>query len=50
MPSEIATVPSWKRPLDARAKVGWPCGLRRPFHSAQPERTMIPAVNPPRKR
>ena len=41
-PSDIAARPSWKSPLEASANVGCPWGLRRPCHSAQPERTMQP--------
>ena len=50
MPREIVASPSMKRPLEARENVGCERGLRRPRHRAQPERTMIPAVKPPRKR
>ncbi len=50
MPREIVASASMKRPLEARENVGCERGFRRPRHSAQPERTMIPAVKPPRKR
>jgi hypothetical protein len=50
MPSEIAASPSRKRPLEASANVVCGRGFLRPRQSAQPESTMMPAVNPPRKR
>jgi len=50
MPREIAPSASMKSPLEASEKVAWGRSSRWPFHRAQPQSTMIPAVKPPRKR